>query len=46
MSETDGDNAVSLVTKTNALKRRSVELQTEIETLDEALGFRREEKEI
>lgn len=35
-AESDRDNIVSLVTKANVLKRRSVELQAEIKSLDEA----------
>ena len=36
-AEKDKDNVVSLVTKANALKRRSVELQTQVKSLDEVL---------
>lgn len=36
-AEKDKDNVVSLVTKANALKRRSVELKTQVKSLDEAL---------
>ena len=42
-AEKDKDNVVSLVTNANSLKRRSVELQTQVKSLDEVL-FVLEEK--
>ena len=36
-AEKDKNNVVSLVTKANALKIRSVELQTQVKSLDEVL---------
>ena len=46
-AEIDRDNVVTLIIKAHALKRRSVEAQTEVKRLDEALlVLRRRERNL